>query len=151
MLFKMINEIDFTKVSCYEYDQDKYFENISFYKVVCHYLKLNHLRDRIFDYEIHLDNDIDGKTHYLRINDDINSCLFDFEPIDIESLVMILETNSFNYDDKLDAKSIVRQITGVDIKDYINHVWFENGEDVIIIGKQKQTCKNMKAFVYKKS
>lgn len=135
---KKLNEIDFTKVESYEYSLPDYFNDVSFYKVAKHYLKLNHLRDKIFDYELHLTNDPEGVTHYLRINDERNNCLLDFNPINVEKMVMILETNSLEDNDNIKVNEIIKNVTGIDINDYISHVWYEGGgEDHIVIKKQR--------------
>lgn len=137
--YKKISDIDFAKVESYEYSTSDYFKDVSFYKVASHYLKLNHLRDEIFDYELHLKNDPEGKTHYLRINDKLNNCLFDFEPINVEQMVMILETKSLENTDSIEVNKIINDITGIDLKDYISHVYYEGGgEDYIEIERKQK-------------
>ncbi len=88
---------------------------------------------------MHLKNDPEGKTHNLRINDERNNCLLDFEPIDVEQLVMILETKSLEDIEGLDVNKIIYDITGVDLNDYISHVWYEGGgEDYIEIERKQK-------------
>lgn len=131
-IYKKLCDIDFTKVQSYEYAIDEYYKDISIYDIASYYIHLNHLRDSIYDAEIV----VDDKTRYLRINADRNNCLLDFNKINAEQLVMMLETKSSRLDDKIDIDSIIKKITAVDINDYISHVWYEGGgEDYIDVKK----------------
>ena len=136
---KKLGEIDFTKVESYEYSLSDYFNDVSFYEVASHYLKLNHLRDRIYDYELHIKGESEDKTHNLRIDNERNNCLLDYKPIAVEQMVMVLETHTLDMDGSVDTNEIIKKITGLDLNNYISHVWYEGGgEDYIQIVHKKE-------------
>lgn len=121
-------DIDFTRVSEFEYDLEKYYRDVPFLKVARKYIKLNHLRDKIYDANII----VDGNEKYLRINAERNNCLLDFVNIDVETLVNILETQSMKTNRDIKVNQIIKDITKIDLEDFICHVYYEGGgEDFI--------------------
>ena len=145
IVYKKINKIDFEEVSSYEYAVDEYFNDISFYDIASNYLCLNHLEDFVYDAEIKTDSEI----NYLKINAKYNNCFLNFEPINIEELIYFLETGSKEFNPKIDINNIIKKITGIDLKDYVSHVWYKSGGDDYIDVKGKKKINGTARFIIK--
>lgn len=120
-------DIDFTHVDFITYAVGEYWNDIPIYEIVNNYLSLTNIGDGTYmgEYE-------DNKgTHKVIVHKSINMCTVDYEPVNPEDFIMLVEGED------VDPIPIIYKITGIDHDEYISDVTYSDGTTELLDVKGK--------------
>ena len=110
-------DIDFTHVDCITYAITEYWNAIPIFEIVSKYVKLFQIDDDTYSGEY----EDDYGVHQVRVHKSINTCTVDFEPYNPEAFITLFEG------DEIDPVPIIKNLTGVDLDEFISDVTYSDG------------------------
>ncbi len=122
-------DVDLTKAAVISYAIDDYRADVPIWVLASHYIKVLSFYDGFYR------ETIDGTL--ITIDAKSNECFFDYEKIDPEELVCFFEGEGVN------TAMRIKEITGMDLDDYIDSVTYEDGtkEELMTLTKaREQPC-----------
>ena len=116
----MRRDINWLEVDFCSYDVSEYHKNIPVLILTKRFLHLNKISDSLFESRIYRD----GQTNSIFVDTKENKIYLDEEYLDPERFVLYMIGDE---KDEIDPTVFIKQITGVDIDDFICEVWYQGG------------------------
>ena len=113
----MKHDIEWSKVDQIEYDVDAYLKAVSIYKVVSHFASLS--RTSKYTYV----GSLNGYT--IEVKTKSNICVVNsLDEYNPEQFILFVKGED------IDPTILIKEITGVDLDDYIKTLYYSNGDVV---------------------
>ena len=113
---KMKKPIDFTKVNFLTYATETYLKDIPAYDLVSCYVSLFEWDSGVYQGDF----EHNGVSKHVVVNTKTNQCFVDGELMDMEEFLMFFEQEE-------EVNEIIKNITGIDLDDYITEIDYEDG------------------------
>ena len=120
-------DVDFTHVDFITYAVGEYWSAIPIYDIVAKYFSLYQIDEDTYIGEFENSSGI----HQVKVCKSINTCTIDYEPVNPEEFICLFEG------EEVDPVSIIKDITGVDIDEFISDVTYKDGTTELLDVKGK--------------
>ena len=108
-------------VDTFTYDLKEYYKNIPVALLAKRFLKLSKLNDFMLESEVY----VDGENLNICIDMEENKMYLNDNYINPEEFILLMIGDKKN---ELDPVIFIKEITGVDLDDYIDNVWYLDGK-----------------------
>ena len=108
-------------VDTFTYDLKEYYKNIPVALLAKRFLKLSKLNDFMLESEVY----VDGENFNICIDMEENKMYLNDNYINPEEFILLMIGDKKN---ELDPVIFIKEITGVDLDDYIDNVWYLDGK-----------------------